>query len=29
MARSDGPALRDTALWFGPILGFGALGITS
>ena len=29
MARSDGPALRDTALWFGLILIFGALGIVA
>jgi fatty acid desaturase len=27
MARSDMPALRDTALWFGLLLGFGGLGI--
>ena len=29
MARSDGPALRDTAIWFGLILTFGALGIVT
>ena len=29
MARSDGPALRDTAIWFGLILAFGALGIAT
>lgn len=27
MQRSDGPALRDTAIWLGLILVFGALGI--
>ncbi len=26
MARSDGPAIRDTALWLGLILAFGSLG---
>ncbi len=29
MARSDGPALRDTALWFGLILCSGALGVAA
>ncbi len=29
MARSDRPALRDTALWLGLILAFGALGIAA
>ena len=28
-ARSDGPALRDTALWLGLILCFGALGVAA
>jgi len=27
MARSDGPALRDTAIWLGLILAFGGLGV--
>ncbi|MDJ1006364.1 MAG: fatty acid desaturase family protein [Paracoccaceae bacterium] len=27
MKRSDGPALRDTALWLGLLVGFGAAGI--
>jgi fatty acid desaturase len=27
MARSDGPALRDTALWLGLTVLFGALGV--
>jgi fatty acid desaturase len=27
MARSDQPAIRDTLIWFGLILGFGVLGI--
>ena len=26
MARSDRPALRDTAIWFGLILTFGVAG---
>ena len=29
MARSDGPAIRDTAIWLGLILGFGALGVAT
>src|SRR4051794_41274131 len=29
MARSDQPAVRDTAIWFGLILTFGALGIAT
>jgi len=29
MARSDQPAIRDTAVWFGLILTFGALGIAT
>src|SRR5215208_411107 len=29
MARSDGPATRDTAIWLGLILGFGALGVAT
>ena len=29
MARSDGPAICDTVLWLGLILGFGALGVAS
>jgi fatty acid desaturase len=27
MQRSDGPALRDTAIWLGLMVGFAALGI--
>ena len=26
MQRSDGPAIRDTLVWFASLLGFGALG---
>lgn len=29
MARSDQPALRDTALWFGLVLATGALGVAA
>ncbi len=29
MARSDAPAIRDTALWFGLLLAFGGLGIAT
>ncbi len=29
MARSDRPAVRDTAIWFGLILSFGGLGIAT
>lgn len=27
MQRSDGPAIRDTALWLGLLVGFGVLGV--
>src|SRR5215471_5509247 len=27
MARTNGPAVRDTALWFVLLLGFGTLGV--
>jgi fatty acid desaturase len=29
MARKDGPAIRDTALWFGLLLAAGALGVAT
>jgi fatty acid desaturase len=29
MARKDGPAIRDTALWFGLLLATGALGVAT
>jgi fatty acid desaturase len=29
MARSDQPAIRDTVVWFGLILTFGALGVAA
>jgi fatty acid desaturase len=29
MQRSDGPALRDTALWLGLLVGTGALGVAT